>query len=97
MDKHAPHTITDLLTDYFRATGLEQPMLEHRLIESWQEVVGEMAAKLTGKLEIRNGVLYAQVRSAALKAELFQCRFELVHRLNERVGGKVIHDIRLLG
>ena len=71
MDSHSPHTITDLLADFLRETGLEQPMLEHRLIESWQEVVGDMAAKLTGKLEIKNGVLYAQVRSAALKSELF--------------------------
>jgi len=60
-------------------------------------VVGQMAAQLTSRLEIRNGVLYAYVRSAALKAELFQCRQLLVERLNERAGGRVIFDIRLLG
>ncbi len=95
--EHKTQTITDLLTAYLRETGLEQPLLERRLLKVWPEVVGPMAEKLTSKLEIRNGVLYAYVRSAALKAQLFEYRFDLVRRLNETVGGKVIHDIRLLG
>ena len=56
-----------------------------------------MAAEMTTRLEIRQGVLYAYMHSAALKNQLFQCRFQLVKKLNETVGSNVIHDIRLLG
>ena len=76
---------------------MEQPVLEQRLMTVWPEVVGPMAARLTTRLEIRDGVLYAYIHSAALKNELFIYRFDLVRRLNDAVGGKVIHDIRLLG
>jgi len=96
-DFHRARPITELLTDYLREAGLEQPLLEQRLVQLWPEVVGQMAAQLTTRLEIRNGILYAYVRSAALKAELFLHRQTLVERLNERAGGRVIYDIRLLG
>ena len=89
--------IGELLADYLRDTGLEQPLLEQRLMYIWPQVVGSMAATLTAGLEVKNGVLYARLRSAALKAELFQCRFEVVNKLNDAVGAKVIRDIRLLG
>ncbi|MBQ4508743.1 MAG: DUF721 domain-containing protein [Paludibacteraceae bacterium] len=96
-DFHRARPITELLNDFLRDSGLEQPLLEQRLVQLWPEVVGQMAAQLTTRLEIRNGILYAYVRSAALKAELFLNRQTLVERLNERVGGRVIYDIRLLG
>ncbi len=89
--------IGDLLADYLRESGLEQPLLEQRLMMLWPEVVGKPAATLTAGLEVKNGVLYARLRSAALKAELFQCRFEVVGKLNEAVGAKIIRDIRFLG
>ncbi|MBQ7192564.1 MAG: DUF721 domain-containing protein [Paludibacteraceae bacterium] len=94
---HAVQPIGDLVTAFLRSSGLEQPLLEQRLIRLWPQVVGQMAAEMTTRLEIRQGVLYAYMHSAALKNQLFQCRFQLVKKLNETVGSNVIHDIRLLG
>lgn len=90
-------SIGDVLVAYLRETGLDKPLYERELMRRWPEVVSPLAAQLTGKLEIRDGVLYAYVRSAALKAQLFELRFDLVKRLNEAVGATVIHDIRILG
>ena len=92
-----PQTIGDALTAFLRESGLDKPVYEHQLMERWPEVVGQMAAKLTYKLEVREGVLYVRLRSAALKAQLFELRHDVVRRLNELVGTTVIHDIRLLG
>ena len=89
--------IGDILTSFLRETGMEQPILEQRLIGLWPEVVGQMAASLTKRIEIRNGTLYVYLHSAALKQELFLCRMQLVQRLNDSVGSQVINDIRLLG
>lgn len=90
-------TIGEALSAFLRESGLDKPVYEHQLMERWPEVVGEMAAKLTYKLEVRDGVLYVRLRSAALKAQLFELRHDVVRRLNEAVGTTVIHDIRLLG
>lgn len=90
-------TISDALSAFLRESGLDKPVYEHQLMSYWPEVVGEMGARLTYKLEIRDGVLYVRLRSAALKARLFELRYDVVRRLNEKVGTTVIHDIRLLG
>ncbi len=90
-------TIGEALSLLFHETGLDKPLYEHQLLTYWPEGVGEMAARLTYKLEIRDGVLFVRLRSAALKAQLFELRHDVVHRLNEKIGTTVIYDIRLLG
>lgn len=89
--------IGDLLVEFMHESGLDKTYYERDLIRRWPEVVSPMAAQLTKRLEIKDGVLYAYIHSAALKAQLFSLRFELVEQLNQAVGAKVIHDIRLLG
>lgn len=94
-----PHSqsISEALSDFLKDSGLEQTVLEDRMVEKWEEVMGAQVARLTTKVEIRDRVLYAHVQSAALKAQLFECRFQLVEKLNNSVGGQVIRDIRILG
>jgi hypothetical protein len=36
------------------------------------------------------------IRSAALRSQLFDIRFDLLRKLNEAAGAKVLKDIRLL-
>ena len=72
--------------------------MERRIIAAWPEVLGPTIARYTGKLEIRDGVLYVHIKSAPLRQELFNCRFNLVDKLQKAVGcDGVIKDIRLLG
>jgi predicted nucleic acid-binding Zn ribbon protein len=59
--------------------------------------MGSVVVGLTQSVEMKDGVLYVRVRSAALKAQLFENRFELVRKLNEAVGANVIKDCRILG
>lgn len=90
-------SIGDILDQFIRSEGLEKPLLERRIVEMWPQVMGEPVARLTGQIEIKDGTLYVHVLSAALRQQLFECRFELVKRLNDAVHGQVIRDIRLLG
>ena len=59
--------------------------------------MGPTVARLTRSVEVENGVLILHISSAALKAQLFENRFELVAKLNEAVGGNVLRDCRILG
>ena len=59
--------------------------------------MGETVTKLTRSIEMRDGMLIVHVNSAALKAQLFENRFELVRKLNEAVGANAIRDCRILG
>ena len=82
---------------FLRETGLEQQVLEVQMEEVWPSVMGETVAKLTRSVEVKNGMLYVKVSSAARKTQLFENRFELVRKLNEAVGAQVIRDCRILG
>ena len=89
--------ITDAIVDFLRESGLEQPVMEVQMEEVWPQVMGETVAKLTRSVEVKDGMLIVHVNSAALKAQLFENRFELVKKLNEAVGADVIRDCRILG
>jgi predicted nucleic acid-binding Zn ribbon protein len=82
---------------FLRESGLEKTVLETRVTALWPQVMGATVARLTRSVEVADGVLIVRISSAALKAQLFDCRFELVKKINEAVGGEVIHDCRILG
>lgn len=90
-------SITDALVEYLRESGLEQSVLDVQIEDLWPKVMGETVAKLTRSIEVNNGTLVVHVNSAALKAQLFENRFELVRKLNEAVGAPAIKDCRILG
>ncbi len=79
---------------HLRVLGLETPLLQKRLIDSWPVVAGEAIARYTTSLRIQNQTLYVRLSVPALRADLSMRRQEFVQRLNEHVGSQVIADIR---
>jgi predicted nucleic acid-binding Zn ribbon protein len=90
-------SIGDALVQCLRESGLEKTLLEVQVEEAWPRVMGETIAQLTRSVEVKDGMLFVRVNSAALKAQLFENRFELVRKLNEAAGAEVIKDCRILG
>ena len=70
-------SITDALVDFLRESGLEQSVLDVQVEQAWPKVMGETVTKLTRSIEVKDGMLIVHVNSAALKAQLFENRFEL--------------------
>ena len=85
MFKRDVNNIKDLILKNLRAQGLETPLLQKRLIDSWPEVVGPF---------IKNQTLFVHLTSPALRSEMMMMRSELVKKLNAHVGSQVIADIR---
>lgn len=77
-----------------RQQGLEMPLLQRRLIESWSEVAGAIVAQYTRNLSIRNQTLFVQLSNPALRADLSMMRQQYVRQLNAAVGSQVICDVR---
>jgi len=94
MFKRDVQSISDLLMRNLRVQGLETPLLQKRLIESWPEVAGAAVARYTTDVSIRNQTLYVRLRVPALRADLSMRRQDFVRRLNAHVGAQVIADIR---
>ena len=89
--------LTEAIVDYLRESGLEKPVLGVQVEEAWPRVMGETVAHLTRSVEVKDGMLIVHVNSAALKAQLFENRFDLVRKLNEAMGAEAIRDCRILG
>ena len=86
--------VKEIILKALREQGLETPLLQKRLVDSWQEVAGEMVASYTREVYIRNQTLYVHLTNPALRADLSMMRTELVKKLNNHVGSQVIADIR---
>ena len=94
MRKTNSEQIGQVIQKYLREEGLETPLNQHRLISSWQEVMGQGIMHYTGQVFIKNQTLFVQIRSSVLKQDLMMSRQAIVRRLNEHVRAQVITDIQ---
>ena len=94
MFKRSSIPIRDIILKNLRDQGLETPLLQKRLIDSWPEVMGQLVANYTDNLYIRNQTLFVHLTNPALRSELSMQRQDIVRRLNTYVGSQVIAEIR---
>lgn len=93
--KH-PQQIEDIIRSIIRQNGLETPLLQRRLLNAWEEVAGASVAAYTTDKAIRNQTLWVKINSPAMRSELSMIKAELVRKLNNKVGGQVICEIRIV-
>ena len=96
MFRQHPLKVSDLMRVIIRQNGLETPLLQRRLVESWDAIAGELIAKYTTEKYIRNQDLCVHIENPALRSEISMIKTELIRKLNNAVGGQVIRDIRLI-
>lgn len=85
----------EILQQFLRQEGLETPLLQRRVVDAWEQVVGPVAARYTHEKFIKNQVLFVKISSPALRQNLSMMRTQLARRLNEAVGSSVISDVRV--
>jgi predicted nucleic acid-binding Zn ribbon protein len=93
MKKTNTESIRDVMYQFLRENGLEMPLNEFRIIQAWNDVLGDAISRNTKDLCIYNQVLFVTIESSALKNELLMRRTGLIKILNERVGAQVITKI----
>ena len=88
-------SVADVLQQLLREEGLETPLQQKRLIDSWETVTGRIVASYTTEKFIQNQTLYVKIVNPALRQDLAMMRQQLVKRLNEQVGSFIISDIKV--
>lgn len=81
------------IEEFLKLYRLDDKLRETRLIHSWEKVVGEMVAKHTLKLSVKNKKLFVKIDSSALRNELMYMRDKIVKALNKEAGSIVIDEI----
>ncbi len=75
--------------------GLRERLHEVEITEAWHQVVGEFIAAHSAPVSLRAGILYVRVLQPALHYELEQVsKIDILRKLKQRFGAKVIRDIR---
>jgi predicted nucleic acid-binding Zn ribbon protein len=93
--KRQAKPIDEILQQFMRQEGLETPLQQKRLLDSWETVTGTMVARYTGEKYIKNQTLHVKITNPALRQDLSMMRSQLIKRLNGEVGAMVIADIRI--
>ena len=94
MFKRKVQPLKDLVLQVLREQGLETPLNQKRLVDSWPEVAGPIVARYTLNTYIYNQTLYVRLSNPALRSDLSMRRQELTEKLNAAVGEQVITDVR---
>ena len=95
MFKRKVYKIDEVLSQFLREEGLEVPLQQKRLIDSWETVTGALVARYTGEKFIKNQTLCVKITNPALRQDLSLMRSQLVKRLNAEAGAMVIADVKI--
>lgn len=94
MFRREVQSLADIVAQCLRHDGLETPLRQRRLIDSWGKVVGKAVERYTGDKFIRNQTLFVKILNPALRADLSMMRERLVRNLNVEAGAVIITDIK---
>ncbi len=86
---------SDLLPKLMQQLGLKERLHEAEVFEAWQQIVGDFIAAHSAPVSLREGVLFVRVLQPALHYQFETIsKTEILRKLKQRFGGKVIRDLR---
>jgi len=93
MRRSSVQNINDVVNQLLKDLNIDQKLKEVRVMNSWNEVLGNNIAKATSKLFIKNRVLFVYLKSAIVRNELMMLKSGIIKSLNEKAGESIIDDI----
>jgi predicted nucleic acid-binding Zn ribbon protein len=84
----------EALQKFLAQTGMAGTLRQFDALTQWDMIVGEQIARVTRAERIEHGVLIVAVATAPWRAELTLRRREILRRINEAIGGRVVRDIQ---
>jgi predicted nucleic acid-binding Zn ribbon protein len=96
MRKQESKSLGDILSEYFDDNAaLKTNLAERRAVEAWKTLLGSGVGEYTRNVYLKRNVLYVQLSSSVLRAELQMNKQNLIDKLNEAAGLNVVKDIVL--
>ena len=86
--------MTDVMRKMLKKLNLQHRFDEQVVIDAWEEIAGEFAAKHSRPVEVKFGVLVVQVLQSTMHYTLGRQKSVILKKLQERFGRKNIRDVR---
>jgi len=96
MRSSKPEKIGDIVESVLKRFGLLKAYRQQQALESWAETAGEIIANVAKAERIEHGRLYVKVEDSSWRNEIHYYKRELIDRLNEKAGEKIVKDIILV-
>ncbi|MXV17984.1 DUF721 domain-containing protein [Hufsiella ginkgonis] len=89
-------SLKDAIDQMLQVYKLKRRFDETSLIAAWPEMIGKAIANRTKLIYIRDRKLYIRVESSVIKNELLMMRTQIVEKMNEFAGSKVIDEVIIM-
>ncbi|WP_075603680.1 DUF721 domain-containing protein [Saccharicrinis aurantiacus] len=93
MKKKEAQPIRDIIKQFLHEEHLDQGLIENRVVNSWEAVIGKTVARATTHVSINNGILYVKINSSVMRNELMMIRSKIADALNNHVGHHIVMDV----
>jgi hypothetical protein len=86
-------SIGDALKAFLRKSRLKTGIQALQIEEVWEKLMGKTIAKYTDKIQIINNTLFITTSVGPLKNELVYQKQQIIERVNEALGEKVVKEV----
>ena len=93
LNKEEPEKLGKILSQLIKEKGWETKILESKIPEIWDKVVGEKIKNISKVLKVVNNKIVIQVESSTWKVELNLRKKEIIKKLNDEIGFEFIKEI----
>ena len=86
-------SLQDAIQQFLQKSRLKSGIQAARIEEVWEQLMGKTIAKYTDKIQIINHTLFITTTVAPLKNELLYQKENIIQKVNEVMGEKVISEV----
>lgn len=86
-------SINDAMKNFMQKSRLKNGVKTAAIEQVWLEIMGEVIAKYTSKLQIINQKLFITTTNGPLKSELMFQKPLIIERINEKMGPDTITEV----
>lgn len=87
------YSLGDAMKGFINKSKLKNGIRALQIEEVWEQIMGKTIAKYTAKIEIINYTLFIRTNVGPLKNELMFQKNQIIERINEAFGEKVITQV----
>ena len=86
-------TLGEMIKAFYHDNHRDNALDEQRILDSWNDIVGDFIAAHTLKKSIKNGIFYVKVDADSLRNELVYAKSMLLKKLNSKAESEILKDI----
>lgn len=86
-------SIGDALREYMNKSRLKPRMIEVRIQENWEQLMGKTISRYTEGLQLIDSKLFITTSVAPLKQELNYAKDKIIKLVNEMLGETVVREV----